>query len=311
VRLLTFAPAKVNLVLQVGPLRPDGYHELRTLMVPLDLCDRVEVRVSRRPGSVSCRVPGLPELSRPANLAARAAAAFRKRFGTPNGVAVRIDKRIPVTAGLGGGSSDAAAVLRCLARAFAVEDPEALRQIALSVGSDVPFFLGSGPAWAAGRGELLTPFDLDPLDLVLVFPEDPALAIRSGDAYRWLDKLRTRRGSRRRFSRPHAFTLSRVGNDLQTPCLAHRPALASLMGLLRGAGARVVMLSGSGPTVFGIFSGMGAARSAALSIQAEEGRGAGLRVIAVRTVQRLPRVTSWRSPRSASSPSTRRSSRRT
>ena len=97
-RLTTLAPAKVNLVLRVGPLRADGYHELLTLMAPLDLGDRVDVRVSTRPGGVTCQVPGRPELCGPANLAARAAAAFRDRFGVRNGVSIRIDKRTPVLA---------------------------------------------------------------------------------------------------------------------------------------------------------------------------------------------------------------------
>lgn len=305
-RFTTLAPAKVNLVLRIGPLRPDGYHELLSLMVPLDLGDRVDVRVSPRPGPVSCRVPGRPELSGPGNLGARAAQAFRERFGLRNGVAVRIEKRIPVTAGLGGGSSDAAAVIRCLARAFRIRDRAALTELALSVGSDVPFFLGPGPAWARGRGERLRPADVPPLPLVLVYPTDPALAIRAGEAYGWLDDLRRGRTLADRLVRPRRFSLPRAGNDLEEPCLARRPSLSPLLGLLSGAGAQRAMMSGSGPTVFGLFSSMGAARRAALTIQA---RKCGLQadVFVVRTVRGQPRVTPWRSPRSASSRSTKRS----
>ena len=152
VRLVTLAPAKVNLVLRVGPTRPDGYHELLTLMVQLDLADGIEVAVSSRPGGVTCRVPGRPELDGPSNLAARAAALVKERLGRPEAIAIRIDKRIPVTAGLGGGSSDAAAVIRALARAFRIRDRAALAEIALAIGSDVPFFLGREAAWARGRG---------------------------------------------------------------------------------------------------------------------------------------------------------------
>jgi len=311
VRLATLAPAKVNLVLRVGPRRADGYHELLTLLAPLDLGDRVDVAVSPRSGPVTCRVPGHPGLCGEANLAARAAIAFRERFGIRSAIAIHIEKRTPITAGLGGGSSDAAAVLRCLARAFAARDRRALSEIALSVGSDVPFFLGPGPAWAAGRGERLAPADVPPLELVLLFPEDPALAIRAGEAYAWLDEARQRDGSARPLGRRAPFSPSRAGNDLERPCLVHRPALAPLLGLLRGAGARVAMLSGSGPTVFGVFSGRGAARRAALTILEDEASSLRLRVFTARTVRRQPRVTPWRSPRSASSPSTRRSSRRT
>jgi len=309
VRYSTLAPAKVNLVLRVGPLRADGYHELMTLLVPLDLGDGIEVDVARRAGPVTCEVPGQPALSGPGNLAARAAVAFRDRFGVANAIHVRIDKRTPVTAGLGGGSSDAAAVLRCLAKAFRVRDRRALHAIALSIGSDVPFFLGRGPAWAGGRGERLVPADVPRLDLVLVYPTDPALAIRAGEAYRWLDELRQGEPVRSP-GRPGRFALSRAGNDLEPACLARRPGIAPLLGLLRGAKARVAMMSGSGPTCFGVFSGRGAARAAALTME-EEGRRFEIRVFAVRTVRGQPRVTAWRSPRSASSRSTKRSSRPT
>jgi 4-diphosphocytidyl-2-C-methyl-D-erythritol kinase len=306
VRLSTLAPAKVNLVLKVGPLRGDGYHELLSLMVPLDLADGVEVRILPRAGPVRCRVIGRPELCGPENLGARAAAAFKERFGVRSGIAVRIEKRIPVTAGLGGGSSDAAAVLRCLARAFGIEDKAALTEVALSIGSDVPFFLGPGPAWARGRGERLLPVDLPSLPLVLVYPKDPSLAIRAGEAYRWLDELRQGRTLKRRLVRPRSFSVSRAGNDLEEACLVRRPAISPLLWLLQGVGAERAMMSGSGPTVFGVFSGMGAARRAALTIQ---GRGGGLRasVFVVRTMRGQPRVTPWRSPRSASFRSTKRS----
>jgi 4-diphosphocytidyl-2-C-methyl-D-erythritol kinase len=308
VRLVTLAPAKVNLVLRVGPPRPDGYHDLLSLMVPLDLADRVEVTVSRRPGEVRCKVPGRPELDGPANLAARAAALVKERFGRDEAVAIRIEKRIPVTAGLGGGSSDAAAVLRALARAFRIQDRAALAEVALAVGSDVPFFLGDGPAWARGRGEVLAPARVPPLDLVLVYPADPALAIRAGDAYRWLDEDRGE-GAPALPRRAGPWSPGLLGNDLEAPCLSRRPALVPLLGRLVGRGATKAIMSGSGPTVFGVFSDRRAARGAARAIQ--EGVGPEVQVIAVRTVRRQPRVTPWRSPRSASSPSTRRSSRPT
>jgi 4-diphosphocytidyl-2-C-methyl-D-erythritol kinase len=305
VRFTTLAPAKVNLVLRVGPGREDGYHEILSLLVPLDLADRVDVTIGRRRGEVRCTVPGRPDLDGPANLAARAAELSRRRFGVENAVAIRIAKRIPVTAGLGGGSSDAAAVIRVLARAFEVDDARALSEIALAVGSDVPFFLGPGPAWARGRGERLTPAKVPLLHLVLLHPVDPALAIRAGDAYRWLDESRgpdapilPRRAVR--------FSSSLLGNDLEPPCLARRPALSSLLGLLVGQGATKAIMSGSGPTTFGVFRDRVAAAGAAQAI-GKEGVVPQVQAIVVRTVQRQPRVTPWRSPRSAYSPSTRRS----
>jgi 4-diphosphocytidyl-2-C-methyl-D-erythritol kinase len=319
IQLAARAPAKVNLVLRVGRLRPDGYHEIDSLLAPLDLCDAVRVRVRRgRPGEVTCRVPGRPELDGPGNLAARAAAAFRLRFGKGDAVDIRIDKRIPVTAGLGGGSSDAAAVIRCLARAYRIRDRAALSQVALSVGSDVPFFLGGGPARARGRGERLSPVRVPSLDVILVYPRDPRLAIRAADAYLWLDERRAaaarprRRRERGRISGrfPGPGGLARaLWNDLQEPCLERLPDLAAIRGAVVGAGATSAIMSGSGPTVFGVFGSRPEARRAASAIR---GKGeSGLEVHLARTVQRQPGVTPWRSPRSASSPSTRRSSRPT
>lgn len=303
-RLVTLAPAKVNLVLRVGPARADGYHEILSLLVPLDLADEVSVEVKGRAGPVTCRVPGRPELDGPANLAARAAALLRERFGRREAIAIRIAKRIPVTAGLGGGSSDAAAVLRALARAFAIRDGDALREIALSVGSDVPFFLGSGPAWARGRGERLVSARVPPLDLVLVYPSDPRVAIRAGDAYRWLDEARPDAPSVLR--RAATWRPGLLVNDLEPPCVARHPELSTLLGRLRGRGARAAIMSGSGPTVFGLFESGRDARGAARTIAKEVG-GAHVQVFAVRTTGRQPRVVPWISPRSASSPSTRRS----
>jgi 4-diphosphocytidyl-2-C-methyl-D-erythritol kinase len=304
VRLATTAPAKVNLVLRVGPPRPDGYHDVASLLVPLDLGDAVEVRVGARAGPVTCRVPGHRQLDGAGNLAARAAEAFRRRFSIDRAIAIRIEKRTPVTAGLGGGSSDAAAVLRCLARAFRVRDSAALGEIGLSIGSDVPFFLGGGAAWAAGRGERLQPATVAPLHLVLLYPRDPALAIRAADAYRWLDEDRRGRPlpglpSSRRW-RP---TL--LGNDLQPPCVARHPALDRLLERLTGAGATATLMSGSGPTVFGLFAGRARARRAARALSAAA--GVDVEVHLVRTVLRLPGVSSWRSPTSASTRSRKRS----
>lgn len=303
--LATLAPAKVNLVLRVGRLRADGFHDLDSLFVPLDLADEVRVRVGPRAGPVTCRVPGHPGLDGAANLGARAAEAFRRRFGVDRAVDIRIRKRIPVVAGLGGGSSDAAAVLRCLAHAFRIRDAGALAEVALEVGSDVPFFLGPGPAWARGRGERLAPAPVRPLDLVLVWPTDPALAIRAGDAYRWLDATRRNPARVRLPRRPARFTPGSAANDLEGPCLARFAPLSTLRGRLMRLGAAVAMMSGSGPTVFGIFGNRRAAKRAAVALGKELGGEA--RVFAVRTTQRHPRVAPWRSPRSASSRSRRRS----
>ncbi len=296
------APAKVNLVLRVGRPRADGYHDIHSLLVPLELADRVEVRVRRgQPGEVGCRCPGHPELDGPANLAARAAEAFRRRFAVEDRVDVLIEKHIPVTAGLGGGSSDAGAVIRCLARAWRVGDRRALAEVAASVGSDVPFFLGPGPAWASGRGERLRPAAIPPLDLVILYPRDPALAIRAGDAYRWLDDTRSGKAPPWPRRTGRAFRPSDMANDLEAPCLRRHPRLATFRGWLEGHGSAGGMMSGSGPALFAVFQGRTAARAAQRSLRRRAG-GEAVDVIMTRTLRRLPGVSSWISPRSASSP---------
>ena len=307
IRLRCPAHAKVNLVLRVGPVRPDGYHDLVTLFAPLDLADDVTVAVGDRPGPVTCRCPGHPDLDGPTNLAARAALALRERLGRRERVAIRIAKRIPVVAGLGGGSADAAAVLRCLARAWRVRDRALLAEVALGVGSDVPFFLGAGPAWATGRGERLRPAAVSARSLLLLFPRAPSLAIRAGEAYRWLDEDRARTPASRR-GRP---TAHRVENDLMDPCLARRSPLRILAGWLAETGASDVFLSGSGPTLVGSFTGPRSAGRAAAALSGRALEGAPVDVIVARTIRRMRGATSWRSPRSASSRSRRRSSRRT
>jgi 4-diphosphocytidyl-2-C-methyl-D-erythritol kinase len=301
-RLSCPAPAKVNLVLRVGPPRADGYHDIQSLFVPLDLADEVRVSVRRRPGPVTCLCPGRPDLDGPANLAARAALALRERLGRREGVDIRIEKRIPVVAGLGGGSADAAAVLRCLARAWRVRDRSLLSEVALSVGSDVPFFLGDGPAWAGGRGERLRPARVAPLHLVLLYPSDPSLGIRAAEAYRWLDEDRTARLPQR-----GKASALRPENDLMEPCLRRRPALETLRGWLAEAGAATPIMSGSGPTMFGVFPGARAARVAAGILSGRGIEGTRVEVIVARSRARMRGASPWKSPRSASSRSRRTS----
>ncbi|MEI6223316.1 MAG: 4-(cytidine 5'-diphospho)-2-C-methyl-D-erythritol kinase [Deltaproteobacteria bacterium] len=297
-RLRCPAHAKVNLVLRVGPLRPDGFHELSTLFAPLDLADEVVVSVGSTPGPVTCRCPGHPELDGPENLAARAATALLGRLGRRDRVAIRIEKRVPVVAGLGGGSADAAAVLRCLARALGVRDRRLLAEVALGIGSDVPFFLGSGPAWAGGRGERLRPARVPPRYLLLLYPRAPSLAIRAGDAYRWLDEDRGPLVPQRGKASP-----LRPENDLMAPCVARHPSLRVLLGWLEEVGASAPMMSGSGPTVVGSLADLRSARDAARRLAGRRIEGAGVEVIIARTLARMRGVSPWKSPRSASFPS--------
>ena len=176
------APAKLNLRLLVGPRREDGYHPLRTLMVALDgLADTVTVAAAAE-RRVTC-----PGIDGPRNLAWRALAELELEAGRPVPTAVVIDKRIPVQAGLGGGSSDAAAALVGADRIHGLGlGPARLERVAARVGSDVPFFVRAGAQWAEGRGERLRPASVPPFAALLA---KPAAGLSTAAVYRAFDRL--------------------------------------------------------------------------------------------------------------------------
>ena len=244
------APAKVNLVLRVGPPRPDGLHELASLFASLDLADQLELEEAER-DEVICRgVDG-------DNLAARALAAFRAAGGEPPPLRVTIDKRIPVAAGLGGGSADAAAVLRGAQRLSPI-DEAALAGVAAELGSDVPSQIRPGHAIVSGFGERVEPVPLPPMTLVLV-PDTEGLS--TAEVYTELDRLRPRAPEpdpaplHELITRPRAEIVAAMANDLERAALTLRPGLEGTKGLLAAAGARNSLISGSGPTVVGVFFG--------------------------------------------------------
>jgi 4-diphosphocytidyl-2-C-methyl-D-erythritol kinase len=260
------ARAKVNLGLEVLGRRPDGYHELSTLFVAVDLADRVHVETTAGPEiEVACDAPGVP--SGPENLAWRAAAGLRAAAGIDRGVRVRIEKAIPVAAGLGGGSVDAAAVLAALGRLLGLAWPrERWTALATGLGMDVPFFLGDGPAIGSGRGEVLAPVRLDrSLALVVVNPGFPLAtrdvygAVRpahftTGEGVRAL--VRALPGGARAVA-------GRLINGLEPAVSTLWPGLAEIREALRAAGALGTVMSGSGPTVVGVLPSPAAARRTA------------------------------------------------
>jgi 4-diphosphocytidyl-2-C-methyl-D-erythritol kinase len=255
------AHAKVNLTLEVVRRRDDGFHEIRSLMVPLALADRLALIPGGR--RLRIEVPNDPTLEGEHNLAFRAASAFRDRFGLP-GVTIRLEKRIPIAAGLGGGSSDAAAVLRGLARLRGI-DPALLFPLAEALGSDVPFFLTEKPALAGGRGERLEPAPrLPPLWLFLVKPD---FGISAADAYRAWRRADSMQFRTRQAVWETARSASQVGrflrNDLQPGCLELQPHLAQLLQRLSKLGAAGALMSGSGSTCFATFGSRAALAAAA------------------------------------------------
>jgi 4-diphosphocytidyl-2-C-methyl-D-erythritol kinase len=244
------APAKVNLVLRVGPPRPDGLHELASLFASIDLADELEIEEAERDEVICPGVAG-------DNLAARALAAFREAGGDPPPLRVTIDKRIPVAAGLGGGSADAAAVLRA-AQGLSPIDEAALAEAAAALGSDVPSQLKPAHAIVTGTGERVEPVSLPPMTLLLV-PDAEGLS--TAEVYAELDRLRPGAPEpdpaplQELVKRPRAEIVAAMANDLERAALSLRPDLEDTKALLTAAGARNSLISGSGPTVVGVFFG--------------------------------------------------------
>jgi 4-diphosphocytidyl-2-C-methyl-D-erythritol kinase len=249
------AHAKINVFLRVLGAREDGYHELESLVLPLSLADTVVARTAPR---LHVEVKGAPALAEAAdaggmNLALVAALALAESCGVIRGADIQITKRIPVAAGLGGGSADAAATLLALNDLWSCAlGREALLGIAERVGSDVPAQLLGRPVLMRGRGEHVEPVEVAPTWWVLrPFP----FGTRSPDAYRWWDEdgARTGPAPARLLQAAADGELTALGaalaNDLEAPVVARHPEIGEVRDALREAGALGAMMSGSGPTV--------------------------------------------------------------
>lgn len=257
------APAKVNLILDVVGKRPNGYHDVAMLMVRLSLYDRVRV-VLTAGERVAVTCPGLELANGEENIAARAARLFLDHIGIAAGVNIAIDKQIPAAAGLGGGSSDAAAVLLALndLTGAALSRGE-LQNLGVCLGADVPFFLcGEMAAWATGIGEVLEPWrGLPPCHLVLV---NPRFAVSTAAVYQNLGLTHYRHMSKLpRFPERMEDLAGLLRNDLEAVTAARHPEIGEIKEQLAKAGALGALMSGSGPTVFGIFAGPAEAEAAA------------------------------------------------
>jgi 4-diphosphocytidyl-2-C-methyl-D-erythritol kinase len=264
------APAKLNVHLRVTGRRPDGYHELVSVMVPIDLTDRVEVRPAA--GGIELACTGRPVEGGEGNLVWRAARAFLTRAGNPGGVSLRLHKRIPVAAGLGGGSSDAAAALLALDRIWPGRlDREALFRTAVELGADVPFFLSAVPALATGIGEVLENLDYWP-DLCYVLVKPP-IEVSTAWVYGQLRiQLTTRENDYiNRCLNPDDFSVAELlENDLERVTGNRFPVVMRIKQALLDAGAAGALMTGSGPTVFGVFETAGGAESAAKRLISRE-----------------------------------------
>ncbi len=262
------SPAKVNLFLRVLGKRDDGYHELYTLMEPVSLFDEITIHASEGEGIIiKSASPNIPRDS--TNLAHRAAALFLGTTGLQRRLTIEIKKQIPVGAGLGGGSSNAATVLMSLNKLLAAGLTDAeLREMAASIGSDVPFFIMKGPAIARGRGELLRRVRLPSLYFVLI---NPGFSVSTRWVYENLDLTNLPEdnmldNSDRLFETLNGL-LDALVNDLEAVTAAKYPKIPRLKGLLTQSGALASLMSGSGPTVFGLFSDKASAGRAFRSLQ--------------------------------------------
>ncbi|MDH5758167.1 MAG: 4-(cytidine 5'-diphospho)-2-C-methyl-D-erythritol kinase [Gemmatimonadota bacterium] len=266
------APAKVNLYLRVLHRRPDGFHELDTVFLAVSLHDELLVESGGAPGPVTLTLQGPDPCAVADNLAFRAAEAFRAASGIPHAISVHLEKRIPAGAGLGGGSSDAAAVLRALDHLHPGVVPRSeLMAVGAALGSDVPFFLGeSAMARGTGRGEVLRP--LPPLPEAYVVLVLPPVHVATGPAFAALK--RNESAVREALPAPPGSweAVSEMAtNDFEGVIAATHAEVAAALGALRDEGGRPALLSGSGAACFGVFPSL--ERATAVAGRLEERLG--------------------------------------
>jgi 4-diphosphocytidyl-2-C-methyl-D-erythritol kinase len=266
--MLVHAPAKLNLCLYLGARRGDGLHELCSLFEPLALADLIEVSAAERD---EVRCPGVEG----ENLAAQALASLREAGWGGSPLRVEIEKRVPVAAGLGGGSGDAAAVLR-----LAAGEVDDLPAIAARLGADVPSQLRPQLALVRGAGELIEPLPAPPVHAAVLLPDGGGLSTAA--VFAEADRLGLGRGPEeldelarrlREAAGAGASPLSYPGlliNDLEAPARSLRPDIGDALDELREAGAAVALLSGSGPTAVGLFADLGAAEAAAAALDRDD-----------------------------------------
>ena len=264
VRLRAFA--KINLCLHVMGRRADGYHELRTIFQAISLHDTLQLSVIRKPGvALETSDPSLSTGRE--NLVYRAIEAIGCEIGFRGGIHARLEKRIPVARGLGGGSSDAAAAIIGMLRLTKKELPlERVTEIAAGIGADVPFFLFGGRAVAVNRGDEIYPLADGPKRAVLVVsPKN--IGVSTKEAYQWVSAELTKREKAPSIWGFCALCWSRqdtgVSNDFEAPVFSRHPRLREIRDGLLQEGAAAAALAGSGSAVFGVFRNPAQARRAA------------------------------------------------
>jgi 4-diphosphocytidyl-2-C-methyl-D-erythritol kinase len=259
------APAKINLCLHVGAMRPDGYHDLQSAVVFVEAGDELTLEAADElsfalEGPFAASLTGETD-----NLVLKAARRLAEHERIPPRARIVLTKNLPVASGIGGGSADAAAVLRGLAALWRKAD--ATLELAADIGSDVPVCLGSRPAWIEGRGERVAPLgDIPPFDLVLV---NPGIAVSTAEVFRRLERRSgvesVKPGALNSFHDVRDY-LSATNNDLEAPALALAPQIGEVLATLRSHDALFARMSGSGATCFGLFENARVALTATRAI---------------------------------------------
>jgi 4-diphosphocytidyl-2-C-methyl-D-erythritol kinase len=267
--LTTRAPAKLNIRLKITGRRPDGYHELVSIMVPVTLFD--EIRISPAPEGIRLETEGIAVPGDETNLVFRAARAFLSHLGFRRGLSIRLTKRIPVAAGLGGGSSDAAATLTTLNRLFSHPlSPPELAGMALRLGADVPFFLNPRPCLATSIGETLEPLMGWPQWWYVIVA--PPVAVSTAWVYGQF-KLRLTSPEPEyivNILKKGRFEPSDLlENDLEAVTAKRFPVIEIIKEQLMAAGAEGALMTGSGPCVFGVFRSESGASTARAKIESQ------------------------------------------
>ncbi len=263
------AVAKINLFLRVVGRRSDGYHELDSIFLPIALADDVSLEL-RTPGERSvrliCEAPGLGDDAN--NLASRAARAFLDEFKIDASVLIQLEKRIPVGAGVGGGSSDAGAVLRMMARLTRIDAPPRLHAVAVKLGADVPFFLDPRPARVGGIGEVIEPLrDFPAMPLVLAIPP---FQIATASVFKGLKPENwSGRAPDVHVAAANQGEIAQMiaVNDLAIVAEREHREIGDLRTMLCSLGARAAQMTGSGSAVFGVFASTADAERAAAAAQ--------------------------------------------
>lgn len=260
--LVVAAPAKVNLFLHVTGRRADGYHALESLFALVDLADTISL--ARRDDGAVVRANDVPGVPAAGDLSVRAACALQRAAGVRAGVAITVDKRIPQGAGLGGGSSDAASVLLALNRLWSLDWPRArLAEVAATLGADVPFFVGGGPALARGIGDVLTPVTLPASWVALAFP---AAHVRTADVFAAPELTRSSASAK-----IDVFSEGYGRNDLAAVTVARFPEVGEALAALLRAAPQARM-TGSGACVFAACATEHEARAALACVPPQVGR---------------------------------------